>query len=134
MRICTFRYFIVTGNTFCSAFRQSLPIYGPVFWSQSVGKSVYKDSFYSCGILKNVESKTSSLPRRLVSAKRSKEKASPKVSENDQEIPQSHCRPTHGTVRKSHRTFIVTIHLQDNISKATSFVFLFKMIGKLEWT
>ena len=35
-----------------------------------------------------------------------------KVSEYDQEIPQSqYCRPAHGTVRKNHRTFIVTIHM-----------------------
>ena len=40
-----------------------------------------------------------------------------KVSECDQEIPQ----PTHGTVRKNHRTFTVTIHLLDNNSKVTSF-------------
>ena len=43
------------------------------------------------------------------------------------------CVQTHGTstgtVKKSHRTFIVTIHLKDNNSKATSFLFLFKMIS-----
>ena len=44
------------------------------------------------------------------------------------------CRPTHGTVRKSHRTFIVTIYLLDNNSKTTSFLFLFQIITKLEWT
>ena len=46
----------------------------------------------------------------------------------------THCRPTHGNVRKSHKTFIVTIHLWDNNSKATSFLFHFKMIAKLERT
>ena len=46
----------------------------------------------------------------------------------------TYCRPTHGTVRKKHRIFIVTIHLWDNNSKATSFLFLLKMIAKLEWT
>ena len=40
----------------------------------------------------------------------------------------------HGSVRKSHMTFTVTRHLQDNKSKATSFLFIFKMIAKLEWT
>ena len=35
-----------------------------------------------------------------------------KVSEYDQEISQSHSRPTHGTVRKSHRTFIITISVR----------------------
>ena len=41
------------------------------------------------------------------------------------------CVPTHGTgtVKRSHRAFIVTIHLKDNNSKATSFLFLFKMIS-----
>ena len=53
-----------------------------------------------------------------------------KVSEYNQEIPKSHTRPTHGTVRKSHRTFTETIHLYDNNSQATSFL---KMIAKLEW-
>ena len=58
-------------------------------------------------------------------------------SDYDQEIPQSHTtdQPTaHGTGRKSHITFIVTVHLKSNNSKATSFLFLFKMIAKLEWT
>ena len=43
-------------------------------------------------------------------------------------------RPTHGTVRKSHRTFTVTRHQYDNNSKATSSLFLFKMITKLKRT
>ena len=46
----------------------------------------------------------------------------------------THCIPTHGTASKSHKTFIVTIHPQDNNSKATSFLFLFKMIAKLVLT
>ena len=44
------------------------------------------------------------------------------------------CSPTHGTVRKNHRTFIVTINLSGNNSKTTIFLFLFKMIANLEWT
>ena len=32
----------------------------------------------------------------------------------------TYCRPTHDTARKSYRTFIETIHLWDNNSKATS--------------
>ena len=54
-------------------------------------------------------------------------------SEYDQELPQSHTSDQ-PMVRKSHRAFIVKIHLYDNKSKATSFLFLFKMIAKLEWT
>ena len=45
-----------------------------------------------------------------------------KVSEYNPE----NCRPTQGTMRKSHRTFTVTRHLLDNKSKATSSLFLFK--------
>ena len=43
-----------------------------------------------------------------------------KVSEYDQEIPQSHTvdHPTAPTVSKSHRTFTVTRHPKDNKSKA----------------
>ena len=33
----------------------------------------------------------------------------------------THCRPPHCTARKDHSTLIVTIHLQDNNSKATCF-------------
>ena len=58
-----------------------------------------------------------------------------KVSEYDQEIQQSHtAEQPRGSARKSHTTFIVTIHMLDNNSKATSFLFLFKMIAKLKWT
>ena len=53
-----------------------------------------------------------------------------KIREYDQEIPQSHTADK----PKSHRTLIVTIHLQDNNSKAIRFLFLFKMIAKLKWT
>ena len=35
----------------------------------------------------------------------------------------THCRPTHDTVRKSHKTFTVTIHPKDNNSKATISLF-----------
>ena len=52
-----------------------------------------------------------------------------KVSEYDQEIPQSQ---THGTARRSHIT--ITRHQEDKLSKATSFLFPVKIIAKLEWT
>ena len=57
-----------------------------------------------------------------------------KASENDQEIPVTvtHCRPTHGTIRKSHITN--TRHQEDKKSKATSSLFLIKMIAELERT
>ena len=50
------------------------------------------------------------------------------------EYDQKHCRPTHGTVKKSQRAFTATRHLKENtcISKATSSLFLVKMIAKLE--
>ena len=51
---------------------QSIPIYSTPVRSQSIGKGVHKDSFSSSGILKNAESKTSSLSRRLVPTKCSK--------------------------------------------------------------
>ena len=57
-----------------------------------------------------------------------------KASGYDQEMPQSHSRPTHGTVRKSYKTFTVTRHLKNNKSIATSSLFLVKMITKLERT
>ena len=44
----------------------------------------------------------------------------------------THWRPNHGTKRKSHRT-LVTRHQEDNKSKATSSLFLVKMIAKQEW-
>ena len=43
-------------------------------------------------------------------------------------------RPSHGTMRKSHRTFTVTRHPKDNKSKASNSLFLVKMITKLERT
>ena len=43
----------------------------------------------------------------------------------------TNCRPTHGTVRKSYRTFTVTRLPKDNNSKATSSLFLVKMIAKI---
>ena len=43
-------------------------------------------------------------------------------------------RPNHGTVGKSHRTFTVTRHPKDNKSKATSSLFIIKMIEELERT
>ena len=46
----------------------------------------------------------------------------------------THCRPTNDTVRKSQKTFTITIHPSDIRSKATSSLFLFKMIAKLERT
>ena len=46
----------------------------------------------------------------------------------------THCRPTHGTVRKSQRTLTAKIHQEDKTSKATSSFFLVKMIAKLERT
>ena len=56
-----------------------------------------------------------------------------KVSDNDQEIPQSqNCRQTRGVARKSHTT--VTRHQEDNQSKATSSLFPIEMIEKPEWT
>ena len=46
----------------------------------------------------------------------------------------THCRPTHGTVRKSQRTITVTRHQEDNYSKATSSFFPTKTTAKLERT
>ena len=46
----------------------------------------------------------------------------------------THCRPTHGTVRKSHKIFTVTRQSKDNKSKATSSLFLVKIIAKQEMT
>ena len=43
-------------------------------------------------------------------------------------------RPTNGTVKKSHGTFTVTRHSKENESKATSSLFLAKMIAKLKRT
>ena len=59
-----------------------------------------------------------------------------KISEYDQEIPQTHCRPTNGTVRKSGTTLTATRHQKDDTSKATtcSSLFLVKITGKLERT
>ena len=44
----------------------------------------------------------------------------------------THCRPTHGTVRKSHTTLTVTRHQEGNSSKATNSLLPIKMIAKLE--
>ena len=44
----------------------------------------------------------------------------------------AHCRPTHGTARKNHKTFTVTIHLKDNKILATSSLFHVQIIAKLE--
>ena len=44
----------------------------------------------------------------------------------------THCRPTNGIVRKSHRTITVTNHHEDHLSKAASSFFLTKTISKLE--
>ena len=51
-----------------------------------------------------------------------------KVSEYDQEIPQSHTAEQlgHDTMRKSHRTLTATRHQEDNESKANSSLFLSK--------
>ena len=47
--------------------------------------------------------------------------AQQKVNEYDQKNTTiTHCRPTHGPVRKRHKTFTVTRHPKDNNSKATS--------------
>ena len=46
----------------------------------------------------------------------------------------THCRPTHVTVRKSHRTLTETRHHEDNQSKAISSFFLVNIIAKLERT
>ena len=56
-----------------------------------------------------------------------------KVSEYDQEIPQSKTayQPTAPWRRATEH---LTIQMEDNNSKATSFFFLFKMIAKLEST
>ena len=56
-----------------------------------------------------------------------------KTSECDQVIPHTdtHCRPTHGTVRKSHRTLTVSRHQEDTRKTASSLVPI-KMIAKLE--
>ena len=57
---------------------------------------------------------------------------SQKVSVNDQKIPESQHRSTHSdfTLKKSHRTLAVTRHQGNNSSKATSDLFLSKMIVK----
>ena len=56
-----------------------------------------------------------------------------KVSEHDQEMPQSHTADQpKAPWRKA--TKHLTIHMEGNNSRATSFLFLFKMIAKLEWT
>ena len=44
----------------------------------------------------------------------------------------TNCRQTHDTARKSHTT--ITRHQEDKLSKATSSLFLIKMIAKLEGT
>ena len=55
-----------------------------------------------------------------------------KVSEYDQEIPQSH---TADQPRAPlHSTFTVTRHPKDNKSIYQPALFLVKMIAKLEWT
>ena len=36
----------------------------------------------------------------------------------------THCRPTHDTVRKGHRTLTATWQQEDNLSKETSSLFL----------
>ena len=46
----------------------------------------------------------------------------------------THRRPTHGTSGQSHRTLTGTRHQEDNLSKATSSLFLVEMIAKLENT
>ena len=56
---------------------------------------------------------------------------SPK-SEYDQEIPQS--QTAEQPMAPCYRAFIVTRHPKDNKSKATSSLFLVKMIAKLERT
>ena len=57
------------------------------------------------------------------------------ISEYDHEKSKSHTAyPTYGIMRKSRRTFTVTRHVEDNKSKATSSLFLVKMIAKLGWT
>ena len=56
-------------------------------------------------------------------------------SEYVQEIPKSQTAyQTHGTVRKSYRTFTVTRHPKDKKGKSTSSLFLVKLIEKLERT
>ena len=56
-----------------------------------------------------------------------------KTSECDQVIPNTdtHCRPTHSTVRKSHRTLTVSRH-QEDTWKTVSSLFPIKIIAKLE--
>ena len=44
----------------------------------------------------------------------------------------THYRPTHGTVRKSHRTLTVTRYQKNNQNKAISSLLFVKMIAKLE--
>ena len=46
----------------------------------------------------------------------------------------TNCRPTNSTVKKGHRTFTATRHLQDNKNKATSSLLLLRMIAKLKRT
>ena len=58
-----------------------------------------------------------------------------KVSEYYQEIPQSHTHiPIHCTMRRGHRTITVTRRQEDKQSKATSSLFLIKLIAKLAMT
>ena len=59
-----------------------------------------------------------------------------KVSEYDRDnnTTITHCRPTNDTVKKSHRSLKFTEHQEDNQSKASSPLFLMKMIAKLERT
>ena len=46
----------------------------------------------------------------------------------------THSRPTHGAMHEEEPQIIYSDNLQDINSKAASFLFLFKMIAKLEWT
>ena len=46
----------------------------------------------------------------------------------------THCKPTHGTVRKGHGTITITRHQKDRQSKASNSLFPIKMIAKLEKT
>ena len=46
-------------------------------------------------------------------------------------IYNNHTLQTNQRHLKSHRAFLVTIHMKVNKSKATSFLFLFNMIAKL---
>ena len=53
------------------------------------------------------------------------------ISESDQEM---HCRPTHGTIRKSNKTITITGYQKDNKSKPSNSLFPIKMTSKQERT